>query len=436
MAGKLQIEKQRNGWKWTTWRSIMAISCGLILLLSVAKYRLTSPHVKVDSSVGSILWVPSNKASSARDYLGTELPPPQGAPDVYLLYMANYGQMHNQLQSFFNAFSEAITLRQRRNLEVALVLPQVFRGAESDYEANALGYKTSAGFENRANFAGQFLDLNKMQGLISFITHDDFLDLLAKDESLTDGSIRLFDKQSFNYYSSMGIPGSVQAEDFGVYTYLQKCFFTMAMRKYDLAPRAKIVFLPKVFTPHTTDCSDVDPWWLEIRKRVVVREEFRRSVEEYFLKIPRPITGVHLRLLGGELAQMSNETMLEIIEKQIGYAKDASGSLYIAYSPGQEKMREIVAHLREKLPQVYACEDMPNCGSHRAQWADNLSQDEFDSIFRGVFSTVSMDSWALVQSDKFFGRTKSSMSMNVHFWRKIGLGGTASEEISTYDLTM
>lgn len=94
---------------------------------------------------------------------------------------------------------------------------------------------------------------------------------------------------------------------------------------------------------------------------------------------------------------------------------------------GQEQVRAAMAHVQKELPRVVSCAEMPNCGEVRSSWASSLPEESFLSTFRGKFSTVMMDSWALVMSDIFLGRKKSSMTHNVHLWRSIGVEGHPRE---------
>lgn len=55
-------------------------------------------------------------------------------------------------------------------------------------------------------------------------------------------------------------------------------------------------------------------------------------------------------------------------------------------------------------------------------WASELrSRDAslFDDIFRSHYSSAILDMWASVNSDVFIGRSSSTLSRNVGYWRTV-----------------
>lgn len=175
--------------------------------------------------------------------------------------------------------------------------------------------------------------------------------------------------------------------------------------QYSAGVNGNFLFLSRLYRSHSLNCTESNPYWLELRRYVQPRVEIRQLVDQHFAKWGR-VFSIHVRLFPFDAGKFAFRTycqyMVTRFDKQI---KD-SDTIYIAYSPSSKDSTAIVSELRRTL-----------VNKRIATAADFDSLSQRGPVFNKRYSIPFLDMWVCVRSNFFVGRLGSSLSWNVAYWR-------------------
>lgn len=140
-------------------------------------------------------------------------------------------------------------------------------------------------------------------------------------------------------------------------------------------------------------------------------------------QVRHPLLVVHIRFVGGSDA--SNHTfysnILQYLKQYESKYQQKIGSLYMVGMKDKRqtiRVEESIQYLSKRLHPVdwYTCANLTNCAesNHRNSL---FYRDE--SAFRGYYSVIVLDQWMGVESDYFIGRSASTFSQNIVYWKNL-----------------
>ncbi|PXF44579.1 hypothetical protein BWQ96_05656 [Gracilariopsis chorda] len=424
----------------------------LILVLLFAKWMLKKkPHPTTTKAPPGLLFLPS-PGQDVLDYAHNharehELP-------VYLFYKARSGQLNNQLISFFNALTIA------KEADAVLVAPFAFYGSESYVDfAQSKGFlyklyeacdlyiyqpflKAIGLFYKHDELVGDYIDgslLNKTQPVVS-IMH--FLKSPGADYLRTFPHVLARKGDAPFYYMSLGkrtlFQENVNMRGEPAQNDLTSAFYKPASRRdldcnfnvsdhfrglqYSAGVNGNFLFLSRLYRSHSLNCTESNPYWLELRRYVQPRVEIRELVEQHLVQWEK-VLAIHVRLFPSDFGKFAVRRYCQYMLKRFDKQIRDSDTLYIAYSSSSEDSAAIVSELRRTL-----------ADKRIATAADFGSLRQRGPVFNKRYTIPFLDMWVCVWSNFFVGRLGSSLSWNVAYWRAAFSPGVSETKHEFYQL--
>lgn len=305
----------------------------------------------------------------------------------YLMYFPLYGQLNNQVMSLINALVLAKTLG------AVLVVPRVEAGFDSRFGSSS----TRAG----PFILGDYFDWDRIARVQGIIHMDEFLALPVAAKAARQGKLvvtstfnsrTLAKEKSFYPYDLFFRPTERPREEtdaqkreiearLGINSpKVGKCrtwFDTIEeAAKMDIKTNGRVYLMSCMYQTITEEwgCQDDVPYWYEIRRHLVPRDEIRRTIAEWYDdNFEAPTLAVHLRLLFRDETILET-TLYDVISSTLQAESNGTNSLasfrtiYLAY--GNREMALLnssnaIDYLKRKAPhaKIRACADMSNCAS-------------------------------------------------------------------------
>ncbi|EME26723.1 hypothetical protein Gasu2_13810 [Galdieria sulphuraria] len=336
-------------------------------------------------------------------------------PNRYVLYDSRYGSFNNQLNSLINSLVIA------KNLNATLVLGYAYTPGGG----HALRDDRHS---NHSYLVGHYFDAKLLNSVQPILEMDDYLKLYDSKRSLslfvesTEESNRNGD-----YYQSLGVNVTIQRWYAQDSLHVCERILGRGKRIWTICQGQQkkdcdTILLGFSFT-NLYNCTWYDEWWYQVRNFIRPKDVIQQSIQEFVSQVRHPLLVVHVRFVGGSDA--ANHTfysnILQHLKRYESEYQENIGSIYmVGMKDKRQSIRvdESIRYLSKRLTQVdwYTCANLTNCAesSHRNQFYD---QD--NSAFRGYYGVILLDQWMGVESDYFIGRSASTFSQNIVYWRSL-----------------
>ncbi|KAK4528818.1 hypothetical protein GAYE_SCF65G6765 [Galdieria yellowstonensis] len=352
----------------------------------------------------------------------------------YVLYDSRYGSLNNQLNSLFNSLVIA------KQLNATLVLGYAYTPGG--------GYALrDDGRSNHSYLVGHYFDAKLLNSVQPIIFMDEYLQLDRARHPLpfyVDSAQE--STRNGNYYRQLGLNITIhwltkkQREDPPHSPQRQHvCEQILGRGKKILQQKdCRDILLGFSFT-NLYNCTWYDEWWYAVRRFVQPKSVILQSVRTFVQRVRHPLVVVHVRYVGGSDAPNNHqqhhnntnlrtdhsfyETIYQHLKRYNSHHHHHStiGSIYVV---GMKDKRQAIRvdgaidYLSKKLPQVdwYTCANLTNCAE---SYDRNSLYEEDMSAFRGYYSVILLDQWMGVESDYFLGRSASTFSQNIVYWKQL-----------------
>lgn len=351
---------------------------------------------------------------------------------VFVLYPSERtGQLNNQLIALINALCIAHTLN------ATLIAPHAHYGAEShrDFRA-AHPFRIASVFRTSDTLVGDYIDAAQLNNLHPVVPVDDFLASRAGKALRALPRVLVRSGEAEDYYASLQgrvrITGKTtrkeEVSDGKAVASKREldCEFDAANYfrgvEYRAGVNANFVFLPSIFRSHAVDCSEREPYWLHARRYIQPCAELRALVKETIDGWGGYIA-VHLRFLPFDKRWFDADGFFTMMKSRFGERLQDAGRVYVAHSVtckmSVEVVRKMEAWLGERIVTAKVFGDVYARGG----------------VFDKRYSIPLLDMWTCVKSAYFIGRSASSLSRNVRYWREaLGEGDAQSASYAMYKL--
>ncbi|GJQ15746.1 hypothetical protein GpartN1_g7537.t1 [Galdieria partita] len=336
-------------------------------------------------------------------------------PNRYVVYDSRYGSLNNQLNSLFNSLVIA------RDLNATLVLGYAYtpgggHALRDDHHST------------HSYLVGQYFDAKLLNSVQPILNMDDYLKLQNPKRAL---NLYVESTQESNrngdYYQSLGLNVTIRKLKAQDTSHVCEKILSRGRRIWASCqgqPQGACddILLGFSFT-NLYNCTWYDDWWYRVRNFVQPKSVIQQSVRQFVSQVRHPLVVAHVRFVGGSDAPNDTfyDNIFQYLKQYESKYQQRIGSIYMVGMKDQRQTIRVdksIQYLSKRLTLVdwYTCANVTNCAesNHRNEFYD---QDE--SAFGGYYSVILLDQWMGVESDYFIGRSASTFSQNIVYWKSL-----------------